>query len=323
MKSIVELIAKDLQLDIAYVRSVISRSSYYYKDYYIPKRNGGRRRIAQASPELKTLQYWVRYNILNHLPISRAAFAYSKGDSVKKHAEYHRCSSYVFHTDIKDFFPSVQSKQLIDILKRHREVLEGVGIWYEDICEIVSKICFRNGGLCIGTVSSPIISNIVMYDFDESVREYCAQEGYKYSRYADDIYISSETFLPNGLRAEIEKWLKEHGFLMNTSKTWFQSRKGRRQITGLIITNERSVSVGTEMRRMIKKMVYDRLVHGKGEPDVVLGYLAYLKSIEPYTYSRILVKYASYCDGDVIAAIKSGKRMCPNVKEMIVFLDDI
>lgn len=46
-------------------------------------------------------------------------------------------------------------------------------MWFEDICDVVAKICFRNGQLSIGTVSSPIISNIVAYKFDELVISYC------------------------------------------------------------------------------------------------------------------------------------------------------
>jgi hypothetical protein len=62
-------------------------------------------------------------------------------------------------------------------------------------------------------------------------------------------------------------------------------------------------------------MVYDRIVHGRGDPDVVLGNLAFLKDIEPNVYNSFLIKYAGYCEGDVIAAIKSG----PNPNLIVKF----
>lgn len=68
MSSLITRISSNLQLKDDYISSIIRRSNYYYKDYYIPKRNGGRRKISQASPELKTLQYWVKTNILSLLP---------------------------------------------------------------------------------------------------------------------------------------------------------------------------------------------------------------------------------------------------------------
>lgn len=90
MSSLITRISSNLQLKDDYISSIIRRSNYYYKDYYIPKSNGGRRKISQASPELKTLQYWVKTNILSLLPISKAAFAYNRGNSIKKHATFHK-----------------------------------------------------------------------------------------------------------------------------------------------------------------------------------------------------------------------------------------
>lgn len=84
MSSLITRISSNLQLKDDYISSIIRRSNYYYKDYYIPKRNGGRRKISQASPELKTLQYWVKTNILSLLPISKAAFAYNRGKQHQK-----------------------------------------------------------------------------------------------------------------------------------------------------------------------------------------------------------------------------------------------
>ena len=85
MNSIIDRIACDLSLDRIYIKSIIQRSAFYYKRFTIPKQNGDQRVIYQASPELKSLQYWVREKILKLLPISEAAFAYQTGSSIKKH----------------------------------------------------------------------------------------------------------------------------------------------------------------------------------------------------------------------------------------------
>ena len=167
MNSIIDRIASDLSLDRIYIKSIIQRSAFYYKRFTIPKQNGDQRVIYQASPELKSLQYWVREKILKLLPISEAAFAYQTGSSIKKHADFHKNAYFIFHTDIKNYFPSIHEEMLTNILIEHRDSLQTQGMWFEDICDVVAKICFRNGQLSIGTVSSPIISNIVAYKFDE------------------------------------------------------------------------------------------------------------------------------------------------------------
>lgn len=306
MNSIIDRIADDLSLDKAYIKSIVHRSNYYYKEYTIPKKNGERRTIHQASPELKSLQYWVRENVLKPLPISSAAFAYQKGDSIKKHATFHNGAYFIFHTDIKNYFPSIRSKMLTDILNKQQEKLQDSGVWFEDIYEVVAKICFRNDQLSIGTVSSPIISNIIAYDFDERILSFCNHWGYRYSRYADDIYISANSYIPEKTKDTVKECLQTYGFRINETKTWFKSKKSRHKVTGLILTDAGQVSVGTETRQKIKHMIYNRLVHGTGSPEMILGYLAYLKDVEPQVYNKYMIKYATYCDGDVISAIRQG-----------------
>ena len=308
MISLITRISSNLQLKDEYISSIIRRSNYYYKDYYIPKSNGGRRKISQASPELKTLQYWVKTNILSLLPISKAAFAYNRGNSIKKHATFHKESYFIFHTDIKDFFPSITSEHLVAELAANRGIIEAANLWDDDILDVVSSICFRRNHLCIGTVSSPIICNIVMYAFDEHFTNYCNRRNWKYSRYADDIYISAQEYLPSSLQSEVNEKLHEIGFSSNAYKSWFCSKKCRREITGLILTETGKVSVGLEKRLAIKKMVYERIMHGRGDPDTILGSLAFLKDVEPNSYNSLLIKYAAYCDGDVIDAIKTGPK---------------
>lgn len=298
--NVIEKIADELKLDQPYISRIAERSSFYYKNYTIPKRNGFPRHISQPSPELKTLQYWVLQNILKSLPVSEASYAYKKGDSIKRHAQLHSKSRFYLHADIHEFFPSIRASMLSAILRENRDVIDGLGLDLEESLSDIRKICFRRDALCIGAVSSPAISNIVMYSFDKMMLEYCKHNGYLYSRYADDIYISSKYYITRDVLSFLQGELEKCGFTLNYSKTRFFSTKSRRKITGLIITSDSRVSVGTERRNAIKKMVYDKLVHGKGEPNQILGYLSFLKDVEPNTYNNIIIKYSQYCSGDII-----------------------
>ena len=77
---------------------------------------------------------------------------------------------------------------------------------------------------------------------------------YTYSRYADDIYISSEDYIPENVKDYVQKALKSREFEMNTKKTSFISKKYRCKVTGLILTNDGTVTIGTGKRNEIKKM---------------------------------------------------------------------
>ncbi|MBO5746187.1 MAG: retron St85 family RNA-directed DNA polymerase [Clostridia bacterium] len=301
--TLIEKISLDLNLDKLYLARIISRSGFYYKDFIIPKKNGGFRRISQPSAELKTLQYWITKNILCKIPISKAACAYKKGDSIKKHALLHCKSRHILHTDIKDFFESVDSSKLIKILEKNHSVFEDINLDYNSSIDDIRKICFRKNKLCIGSVSSPIISNIVMYDFDNALTGYCKENGLIYSRYADDIYVSSDKFINHDILEFISNELNKCGLSINRSKTRFYSSKYKRSVTGIVITNDSHISVGTKRRTMIKNMIYNKLVNSEGDSNEILGYLSFLKDIEPDTYQRYLIKYSKFCTTDVLTAL--------------------
>ncbi|MBR7437195.1 reverse transcriptase domain-containing protein, partial [Klebsiella pneumoniae] len=60
--------------------------------------------------------------------------------------------------------------------------------------------------LSIGAPSSPKISNVVMYFFDEKMTKKCAALGITYSRYADDLTFSTKV---KGVLFNVPKIVRE------------------------------------------------------------------------------------------------------------------
>lgn len=301
--NIVDLMAKDLHLDPDYLYYLIRNANRYYRNYTIPKRTNGTRWISQPSPELKTLQYWIVENVFSSLPVSKAAFAYLKGRSIKTHAYAHLSSSYFLHVDISQFFPSIHPLHLSRVVT-DSDVFSDPNIDVDESIRIINKICFKKDSLSIGAVSSPAISNIIMYSFDCTMIDYCKANHFIYSRYADDIYISSEKYIERDVLDFVNAELKKLFFTVNPDKTKFFSSKYQKRITGLVLTTDGKVSIGTKRRCEIKKMLYDKLVKGTGDSEQILGYLSFLRDIEPETYNNLIIKYSSYCDDDLFDALK-------------------
>lgn len=302
--TIVDLMARDLHLDPDYLKYLIRNANRYYRNYSIPKRTKGTRWISQPSPELKTLQYWIIENVLSSLPVSKSAFAYLKGRSIKSHANTHLSSSYFLHVDISQFFPSIHPFHLTPIVTSSTLFSDPSLNVDESIC-IINKICFKKDSLSIGAVSSPMISNIIMYSFDCAMVDYCKANHLIYSRYADDIYISSKKYIEIDVLDFVKAKLKKLYFTVNPDKTRFFSSKYQKRITGLVLTTDGKVSVGTKRKSEIKKMLYDKLVNGKGDSEQILGYLSFLRDVEPETYNNLIIKYSSYCDEDLFDALKA------------------
>lgn len=301
--NIIDLMSQDLHLDPEYLCNIARNASWYYKTYSIPKKTGGTRIISQPSPELKTMQYWIAETVLSSFPVSDSVYAYRKRRSIKMHANAHRNAQYFLHVDISHFFPSIHSAHLLPFIS-NSSFFDDHGIDKPSSFQQIKSICFKWDCLCIGAVSSPAISNIILYPFDKTMTDYCKSRKYTYTRYADDIYISSSSYISTDVLMFVKEELKKQGFSTNSKKTGFFSSKYQKRVTGLILTTDGKVSVGTKRKREIKKMLYEKLVKGTGNSKQILGHLAFLRDVEPDMYNSLIIKYSSYCDEDLFVALR-------------------
>lgn len=292
--SILTSISEDLCLDENYIKNIINNSNYYYRKFNIPKKNGGERTIYQPSAELKTLQYWTLRNIFSKLPVSQSAYAYCKGKSIVDNAKKHQENKFILHTDICNFFESISRKHIQDILKKNALCFDKWDFLVSTEVDTICKICLLNNQMTIGAVSSPHISNVIFYEIDQKIENYCKNNKYKYSRYADDIYISSKNYLPREIIGQISQYLFESHFKINYEKTRFMSMKKKRVITGIVLTSKKNLSIGLKRKQNLKKDIYNFLQKNQGNAAKIKGYLAFLKNVEPLYYDNIIIKYIKY-----------------------------
>lgn len=299
--TLLEQISTDLSIDSNFINTIAINSNRYYSKYNIKKHNGTDRKIYNPSPELKTLQYWLVYNVFNKCLISEFASAYSPGCSISKNAEKHKTSDHILHVDIKKFFESINKKHLHDLLIRNNSKL----FLNDKDFELIYNICLYNNHLVTGSVCSPRISNCILYEFDMNLANQLSQLGnFIYTRYADDIIISSKNYINKDILNIVQNNLANYNFKVNFSKTYFMSKKGKLMVTGLLINNER-LSIGYKRHKNIKKMLYKKLTNNEGDSDIILGNLAFLKDIEPDYFNKIIIKYSTY--GDVLNILKQNK----------------
>lgn len=136
------------------------------------------------------LQRWALKEYVPLLPVHDAAMAYREGRSTVMHAEVHVANNYLLKLDFEDFFPSITGESLRQHLRRHLSLLD------DDLHLLVKLFCWRGRPsghlrLSIGAPSSPALSNTIMHEFDSKVQDYCLSVGVNYSRYADDMALST------------------------------------------------------------------------------------------------------------------------------------
>lgn len=267
-----------------------------YKEHHIKKRTGGLRLIAQPTKELKFLQRLLVKHELSRLRISTAATAYVKGGSIKDHAERHAKNRYLLKLDFKDFFPSITQTAINTLLMQQTE-------FTEDERFIVTQLLLRAPKketilrLSIGAPSSPFICNCVMNEFDERLLSFCTPRQISYSRYADDMALSTNhPKLLDEAKVFVEDLLKELGYLglsLHTGKTVNVSTKNNRTLTGLVLSNDGHVSIGREKKRLIRAQVHS-MINGALSQEAcatLKGYLSFVYSVDPTFVSNLAKRY--------------------------------
>ena len=149
---------------------------------------------------------------LNKFPTSDHSYAYKKGLSTKDAIMPHLKSNLFIKLDIKSFFESITKEKFFSvcdkkIIRKYNAELQ---------------TCFYNNHLSLGYVTSPKISDMYLYEFDCCIEKYLKKnKELRYSRYSDDILISSVGNSFNGLYdflSFIKKELFKYDLMLNDKK---------------------------------------------------------------------------------------------------------
>jgi len=125
-------------------------------------------------------------NLFRRLQIHPSAMAYRRGVGLQENAAMHARKQYLLRVDFQAFFPSLTGQDVRNSIV-HQADRVPFDLDRTDLA-IISKIVCRNERLTIGAPSSPILSNIIMLEFDKEIDSRCRDLDVVYTRYADDRY---------------------------------------------------------------------------------------------------------------------------------------
>jgi len=291
--------SKHLCLSLKDVYNVALTAPYRYKTYKIPKKRPGEfRTISQPAKEVKLLQRFVVTNLLPELPMHNTATAYSKGSSIKLNALKHVENSYLLKMDFSNFFPSIVPDDFFSHLKKYLP-----GKFNDEELFILSRILFwRNKEtnslqLSIGSPGSPYLSNSIMYNFDTIISAFCNDLGVVYTRYADDLSFSTNKnntliIIVKRVNTLVDE-INYPKLIINTDKTIFCSKKYNRRVTGIVLSNDNTISLGREKKRIISSKIHHYINNKLAEQEIasLKGILAFAKDVEPEFLERLAIKY--------------------------------
>ena len=237
---------QDLGTSAKTLYAVSNNLGKHYRKVKLPKKNGGFRTLSVPDEVLKSIQRQIAEVLLIHSPTSRYAKAYRFGSSTLCNAKHHVGKQVVLKLDILHFFDSIRYSTVKDKVFPEE-------IYAEPVRILLTMLCYHKDALPQGAPSSPAITNIILYEFDEQIGQWCRERGIAYTRYCDDMTFSGD-FDPAEVIRFVRLELKKMGFLLNEQKTQIQ-RPGQQQTVTGIVVNEK-LSIPADYRRKLRQELY-------------------------------------------------------------------
>jgi hypothetical protein len=254
--------------------------------------------------KLRLLHRFLNEAIFNRVGImDDVVFSYRKKVNVFDCVYPHRDNPFIFKTDIKNFFPSfsrdfIESK-LANVFKDF--IISDIN---EHLLKIVDLVCY-NDFLPVGFSTSPSLSNILFSDADNKLKSFSLSNGYIYTRYSDDIIISSKKEIhKNDIFTEVQRIINSEcdSFILNFDKTKLLKKGGVRKIMGVSIMPDGYISVDKTIKNNIEtKLHYISKLNNVNSQDPELmeikrylsGMINYISTIDNGYINKLKRKYGS------------------------------
>lgn len=275
-----------------------SQVSKSYTTYRIPKASGGFRTITAPNEDLKYYQASLS-TVLQQMCCNahESVYSYVTGRTCKHAIELHKNQNnkWFYKFDIKDFFPSCTRSVLTAALSK---VYPFSKMSADEWDKLMIIALFENK-LPQGSPLSPLLSNMVLQQFDYYMYYNVKKLGGTYTRYADDMILS---FPKKHELSFISSIIKRHlhnvspAFKLNDEKSRCGSIAGSNWNLGLILNKENKITLGHKRKQKLKakinNFIYD-FTNGNYwsiiDTQVLQGEINYFKQIEP-EYAAFVIK---------------------------------
>lgn len=230
-------------------RTLYGLSNHLEKHYHtvlIPKSDGSKRKLSVPDLILKRVQRSIADHILIQYPVSSYAKAYRPGSNIWQNALPHVGKKKILKLDIEGFFDHILYSQVKDILFCEQKFSEPVRI-------LLTMLCYYKESLPQGAPTSPAITNIIMYDFDETVGAFCTKKKIAYTRYCDDMTFSGN-FDDREVIAFVKGELCKLGLFLKNRKTAVVPTCKRQVVTGIVVNEKMNLT--KDYKKKIRQEIY-------------------------------------------------------------------
>ncbi|MBA3774622.1 MAG: RNA-directed DNA polymerase [Ramlibacter sp.] len=171
-----------LRLEEQALRDLAAHAPALYRR--VKPKPGSKRETFDALPRLKVIHKRIKTQVLERVRFPSYLTGSVKGRDYKENAAKHAGQRVVICEDVKGFFPSVTAEMVCDIW-------QGIFGCSSDVAQLLTQLTTKDGALPQGAIPSSYLANLVLWRTEPLVHAKLDAQGITYSRYVDDITMSS------------------------------------------------------------------------------------------------------------------------------------
>lgn len=261
-------LARALRLDANVLVAAAETANGNYRA--VPLEPGSTRQTFDAKGLLKEIHRRIKDQIFLKVHFPDYLHGSLKGCDYVTNAILHTNKQILICEDVQSFFPSVKAGRIDD-------VWSGFFGFSPEVARVLTLLTTKDGALPQGAITSSYLANLALWRDEPLLHAKLAAQGITYSRYVDDMAMSSTTHLTKATQswvvAQVYGMLKRNGLRAKRKKHEVFSATKPMIATKLIVN--RKPSLDSKKRSQVRAQVHQlEVAHASGQDSHTVRGLA-------------------------------------------------
>lgn len=245
-------LSRTLEVPLAVLQKVAASADTSYRlARPILKPDGSIRQPFDALEPLKDIQKRIKQRILSRVVFPDYLTGSIKGQDPRRNATLHAGAAITICEDIEGFFPSTSSSLIYKVWNEFFR-------FSPEVAHLLTTLTSKDGALPQGAATSSHLANLVFWRQEHGFYEQFQAAGMVYSRYVDDVSVSSKKPLP---KVELTHWISKIYGMMSScgykaKRKKQEIRRGNQAMTVTKLVVNRHAALPAKQRQAIRACVY-------------------------------------------------------------------
>ncbi len=190
----VAALARMLRMSETELNRICDRANASWR--MVKPKPGSTREMFDAHGPLKAIHNQLKKRIFLRVYCPDYLQGSLKGRDYVSNADLHKNKQILICEDVKKFFPSVSATFVEDVWR-------GFFGFSSEVASVLTRLTTKDGVLPQGAITSSFIANLVMWRREPILQAKLASMGITYSRYVDDMSMSSKVHLDTTTQTKV------------------------------------------------------------------------------------------------------------------------